>query len=171
MSNAQVPGNAEETMLRLMDSYGAMLQNLCVMTLGDNALAQDAVQETFLKAYRCLTKLDDVHSERAWLIRVAVNTCRDIQRSAWMRHTDRRVLLDTLPETAAPASREDSCVLDAVRSLPVKERQVILMRYWQNLSVDETAEALGLSRATVYRRLAKAQKRLKNLVERWENDD
>lgn len=171
MSKAQVPGNAEEEMLRLMDSYGGMLTNLCAMTLGDTILAQDAVQETFLKAYRCLDQIETVQSERAWLIRVAVNTCRDLQRSAWMRHVDRRVSLDSLPETAVPALEADGGVLDAVRGLPVKERQVILMRYWQNLSVDETAEALGLNRATVYRRLARAQKRLKNLVERWEDDD
>ncbi len=171
VSNAQVPGNAEETLLRLMDCYGGMLTNLCAMTLGDTSLAQDAVQETFLKAYRSLSQLETVRSERAWLIRVAVNTCRDIQRSAWMCHMDRRVSLDQLPEAASPVSPSDSGVLDAVRSLPVKERQVILMRYWQNLSVEETAEALGLNRATVYRRLAKAQKRLKDLVEGWENDD
>ncbi len=171
MSNAPVPGCSEETLIRLMDLYGGMLTGLCAMTLDDASLAQDAVQETFWKAYRCLPPSGEVRSERAWLIRVAINCCRDMKRSAWMRHIDRRVSLDRLAEPAAPPASQDTDVLDAVRRLPVKERQIILMRYWQNLSAEETAEALGLNRATVYRRLARAQKRLKNLVEGWEKDD
>lgn len=162
MLTAKDPGREQE-LIRLMDEYGGMLMNLCAVTLRDASLAQDAVQETFIKAYRYMETTSMIHSERAWLIRIAVNTCRDMMRTAWFRHVDRKTTLDQLPEAIAPQT-QDSDILQNVRSLPVKERQVILLYYWQSMSAEEVGTALGIDRATVYRRLERGRKKLKLML-------
>lgn len=163
--------DAEKQLTALMDAYGGMLMGLCSVTLGDRCLAEDALQEVFLRAYRALARGETLRSERAWLIRVAVNVCRDWTRTAWFRHVDRRVPLDALPEQTASPDFHDSGVLEAVRRLPVTERQIVLMYFWQDMRAEEISRALGVNRATVFRRLNRARKQLRDMVERWDSDD
>lgn len=168
MSNAWGPGNAnEEELLRLMDAYGGMLFSLCRMMLRDHHRAQDAVQETFIKAYRHLNRLSEIQNEKAYLIRIAVNICRDTMRTAWFRQVIRTVDIADLPEIAAPQKEDvnDSPLLEAVQNLPSKEREVLLLYYWQNLTPEEIASSLRINRATVYRRLERARSRLKITLE------
>lgn len=63
---------------------------LCFLQLRDYALCEDALQETFIKAWRAMPKYEHggVQNDRAWLCRIALNVCHDIQRSRWMRHVD-----------------------------------------------------------------------------------
>ena len=168
MSNALGPGNAsEEELLRLMNTYGTMLFNLCRMMLRDHHRAQDAVQETFIKAYKYMDRLPQLRNEKAWLIRIAINVCRDTMRTAWFQHVIRSVDLTELPEIAAPQPEQpdDSPLLDAVQTLPAKEREVLLLYYWQNMTPDEIASTLQINRATVYRRLERARSNLKITLE------
>ena len=168
MSNAWGPGNAtEEELLRLMDTYGGMLFSLCRMMLRDHHRAQDAVQETFIKAYKHIEDLPQLKNEKAWLIRLAVNICRDIMRTAWFRHIIRSVDIEELPEIAAPqpADTDDSPLLEMVQSLPPKEREVLLLYYWQSMTPEEISSTLRINRATVYRRLEKARSNLKITLE------
>lgn len=168
MSSAWGPGNAnEKELLRLMDTYGGMLFSLCRMMLRDHHRAQDAVQETFIKAYKHLERLPQLRNEKAWLIRIAVNICRDTLRTGWFRQVIRSVDITELPEIAAPqtGSADDSPLLDAVQSLPPKEREVLLLYYWQNMTPEEIASSLRINRATVYRRLDRARSSLKITLE------
>ncbi len=167
MSSAWGPGSAnEQELIRLMDTYGSILLSLCRMMLHDFHRAQDAVQETFIKAYKHIDRIEHVQNEKAWLIRIAVNICRDMMRTAWFRHVAKSVDLAELPELPAPQERtEDSAILDEVQRLPAKEREVLLLHYWQELTPDEIASALSVNRATVYRRLERARQRLKMNVE------
>lgn len=87
-----------------MAQYEAPLLRLCCALLGDAALAEDAVQDTFIRAWRALPHFRGDSSEKTWLTHIAVNVCRDLQRKGWFRHEDRRVSLDTLPEPAAPCT-------------------------------------------------------------------
>ena len=91
-------------------------------------------------------------------MRVAVNLCRDQQRSRWMRHLDRRVTPEDIVIPVLPAEND---VIREVQRLPMKEREVIVMHYWGNLSAQEIADALHTSRASVYRRLESAKKSLR----------
>ncbi len=168
MSNAWGPGNAdEEELLRLMDAYGGMLFSLCRMMLRDHHRAQDAVQETFIKAYKYLNRLSEIQNEKAWLIRIAVNNCRDTMRTTWFRQVVRTVDIADLPEIAAPQREDvnDSPLLEAIQSLPTKEREVLLLYYWQDLTPEEIASSLRINRATVYRRLERARNSLKITLE------
>jgi len=79
MSGALVPSRIrEERIERLIDLYEDRLLRLCFLYLHDCTLAEDAVQETFLKAYNALSKFRGESSEETWLMRIAVNTCKDI---------------------------------------------------------------------------------------------
>ena len=157
--NVPVPGMSDEQeMLRLMNEHGAHLIGMCTLLLHDAFLAQDVVQETFLRAWRKGRLIRE--TERAWLTRVAVNLCRDEQRSRWFRHVDRRFTPEELP-IPADAPDADSDLLDSVHRLPAREREVIVMHYWNDMSPEEIAGMLHISRATVFRRLARGRKRLK----------
>ena len=148
----------EAEMRRLMDAYGPSLVGMCTLLLKDAHLAQDVVQETFIRAWR-QGKLRQ-ETEKAWLTRVAVNLCRDEYRSRWFRQVDRRITPEDLP-IPADAPAEDSGLLDRVSLLPMKEREVIVMHYWNDMSPEEIASALHIDRATVFRRLSRGRKRLK----------
>ena len=149
---------AEQEMLRLMDAYGPSLVGMCTLLLKDAHLAQDVVQETFIRAWR-QGKLRQ-ETEKAWLTRVAVNLCRDEYRSRWFRHVDRRITPEELP-IPADAPEEEGGLLDRVSLLPLKEREVIVMHYWGGMTAAEVAETLGIARASVYRRMDNARKKLK----------
>ena len=70
---------------RLVELYQGPVLRMCVLTLRDKTLAEDATQETFLKVYRALDTFRGESSEKAWIMKIAVHTCWDINRSAWFR--------------------------------------------------------------------------------------
>ena len=154
---------AEAALIRMMHTYGGALTGMCTMLLRDCHLAQDIVQETFVKAWRNMGGLRNAASEKAWLCRIAVNLCRDYQRTRWFRLVDRDE--EALSRLPAPDNTETSAVLDAIQGLPQRFREVILLHYYQGLEPAETAQVLGLSPSAVYRRLRQARARLKPLLE------
>ena len=147
-----------QALLLMMQQYGAHVVGLCTLLLKDAHLAQDVAQETFIRAWKQGNLRQE--TEKAWLTRVAVNLCRDEQRSRWFRHVDRRITPEDLP-IPADAPAEDSGLLDRVSLLPLKEREVIVMHYWNDMSPEDIAKLLNIDRATVFRRLARGRKRLK----------
>lgn len=162
--NALVPGTAnEQNLIRLMDTYSNLLLGLCIIILQDYHLAQDVVQEPFLRAWKHGQLRED--TEKSWLVRVAVNLCRDLHRSRWMRHMDSSVNPE---ELIIPVLPEENDVIREVKRLPRQEREVIVMHYWGNLSAIEIADALRIGRASVYRRLEKAKAHLR--IELTESD-
>ena len=145
-------------LLQMMQQYGAHVVGLCTLLLKDAHLAQDVAQETFIRAWKQGNLRQE--TEKAWLTRVAVNLCRDEQRSRWFRHVDRRITPEDLP-IQADAPDTDSDLLDSVHRLPAREREVIVMHYWNDMSPENIAKLLNVDRATVFRRLARGRKRLK----------
>ena len=120
----------EQEMLRLMDEHGAHQVGLCTLLLRDAHLAQDVAQETFIRAWRKGRLIRE--TERAWLTRVAVHLCRDEQRSRWFRHVYRHFNLEEL-SIQADAPQVDFDLLDSVHRLPAREREVIVMHYWNDM--------------------------------------
>ena len=162
METVKAPDSCPETVLeRLIRENEVSLKRLCYLTLHDETQAEDAVQETFLKAYRSLKDFRGEASEKTWLTRIALNTCRDMLRSAWFRHTDRRVTVDMLPaaqEIRDPYHRD---VTAAVMNLPGKLREVILLYYYRGLNMKEIAEVLKISQPAVTNRLKRARDKLR----------
>ena len=137
----------DEWLAELMQTYGDDILRLCYVILQDRALAEDASQEVFLKAYKRLHTLRERKYAKTWLVSIAVNTCRDQLRAAWLRHTDRSVSLEEM-------------------ALEPKYREVLLLHYYQNMDAAECARALRITVSGFYRRLKKAQARLKPELER-----
>ena len=141
--------------------------HLCFAYLGDIALAEDAVQETFFKAWKHYGDFRGEAGEKTWLMRIAMNTCRDLLKSSWTRNTDRSVTPDLLPEGSVPFEERDDTVTRAVMSLPPRLREATLLRWYQGLSLEEMTRVLHLPRSTVNYRLKKAKTMLKGKLEDW----
>lgn len=154
-----------------MAQWEVPLLRTCYLLLRDKALAEDAVQETFIKAWRFYGSYRGEAAEKTWLMRIAVNTCRDLLRSRWLRLIDRRVNMDDLPEPAVPFEAPDDAITRAILSLPSVLRQTVTLRWFQGLSLQETADVLRVSRRTVHNRLDKAQRLLKSSLEDWYHDE
>ena len=151
----------------LMEQYGSSLLRMCALYLKDADLAQDAVQETFIKAYRHFSDYRGESSEKTWLTAIAVNISRNMLKSAWFRHQSRSVDIDTLPEQPAEFEFPDNTVLTEVMHLPAKYREVILLRYYEGLKLKEVASALGLSDGRARSRLNKANGILRDRLKEW----
>ena len=128
--------------------------------------AEDAVQETYLKAYKSLDHFRGESSEKTWLFHIGVNVCRDMRRSRWFRYVDRRVTPDTLPMQTDPADEDHEDLSQAIVRLPDKYKEVILLHYYQNMNIREIGQTLGLAPSSVSNRLKKARERLRVLMER-----
>ena len=161
MEAVKVNDSCPEDMLeRLILEHEVSLKRLCYFYLHDRALAEDAVQETFLKAYRFLKDFRGEANERTYLTRIAINTCKDMLRTSWLRHMDRRVTPEELParQETDPYHRE---VAAAVMNLPWKLREVTLLYYYQGMTMPEIAEILHISQPAVTGRLKRAREHLK----------
>ena len=170
MIDSSIPSD-DQTLERLMAQYGDSLLRMCWMMLRDRELARDAAQESFLKAYRALGSLRNGETEKAWLMRIAINTCKDMRRSRWWRMIDRRVTPDDLPEAGREDTLPDSMPLIAVMNLPEKYRQVVLLHYYQGLTLEEIARTLDTSASTIRTRLSRAKTKLRQKLERWYYDE
>ena len=152
---------------RLMEQYGSSLLRMSALYLKDADLAQDAVQETFIRAYRHIEDYRGESSERTWLTAISINVSRDMLRTAWFRHQSRSTDIDTLPEKPAEFEFPDNTVLTEVMHLPAKYREVVLLRYYEGLKLKEVASALGLSDGRVRSRLNKANELLRDRLKEW----
>ncbi len=167
---------AEETreakLERLVRTQQGMLIRLCYVCLQDMELARDATQETFLKAYRKMDGFRGCSSEKTWLCRIALNTCRSMQRTAWHRNVDRRITPEDLPLAEdVPCTETEMDVMCAIMALPEKLKEVILLHYWQAMPVGEIAKVLGLAHASVSGRIKRAQEKLREMLDgRAENE-
>ena len=143
------------------------LLRLCFAYLCDTALAEDAVQETFFKAWKNCERFRGDADEKTWLTRIAINTCKDLLKSSWARNTDRSVVPELLPEGSVPFDERDDTVTRAVMSLPPKLKEAVLLRWYQGLTLEEMVKVLRLPRSTVNYRLKKAKTILKSELEDW----
>ena len=160
----------DQTIERLITQHQTSLLRLCYVQLQDQTLAEDAVQETFLKAYKGFDSFRGDSSEKTWLTRIAVNTCRDFQRGGWFKHTDRRVTPDMLPVGTVQPDTEDLDLSLAVMKLPRKMREAILLYYYQDMSTEEIAETLGIAQSSVSNRLRRGREKLRKLLEGRDQD-
>lgn len=166
MQAVKDPGcGRDETIERMVTTWQLPLLRLCYIHLKDKTLAEDAVQETFLKAYRGINSFRGDSSEKTWLFKIAVNTCRDMTRGGWFRHTDRRVTPDMLPEAVLPPDEEQQDLALAVMNLPVKYREAIVLYYYQDMDTVQIGKVLGIGQSSVSNRLKKGRNLLKEALE------
>jgi RNA polymerase sigma-70 factor (ECF subfamily) len=153
----------------LYERYARQLQGFCRARLSSREEAEDAVQHTFLNAYRSLRSGTRPRAEAAWMFAIAANVCRERRRSAWRRSRIEVVSDDGLVgERAAPerSHEELTGVADALAELTPNQRRAILMREWQGLSYREIAAELSLTEGAVETLLFRARRSLADKLDR-----
>lgn len=164
MTPVQGP-DREERLNQMVLTYEKDLLRLCCVYLRDIELARDAVQETFLKAFRRMDKFEGKAGEKTWLTRIAINTCKDMLRGSWFRHVDLSAVLEDLPLPVSPPSVEHIALTSAIMALPRRYMEVILLHCDQGMNIRETAQALGITPPAVINRLKKARSALRIALE------
>lgn len=138
-----------------VEAHGDRLFRLCFVLLGSSADAEDAVQETLLKYLQSAPIFETAEHEKAWLLRVAANHCRDVYRRR-TRHP--QTSLEEL-DLAAPGT-ESRELLDALMTLPEKFRVVLVLHYVEGYRVEEVAKIIGRTPSAVKMRLQKGRRLL-----------
>ena len=156
---------ADRWLEQAVKAHGDALLRLCFLYLHDRHLAEDAVQETFLRAYKAYVRFRGDSSEKTWLTRVAINICKSALRR------ERPLPLSEAPEGSYEARFRDDTVLQAVCALPPKLREVVLLYYFQELSTPEIAQMLHLPRNVITARLSRARAQLKTDLKGWYFDE
>ena len=151
----------------LFNRYRDAIHRLFLQRTGNAEDADDLLQETFIKAYDHIDELlsGKIESTKAWLMRIAVNTCKDTLRSSWMRHIDNRQEIEALPLSIASCAEERLALTQAIMALAPKHREIVLLYYYQDMSLRACAQVLGISAPTATRRLQQAQKKLRIQLE------
>jgi RNA polymerase sigma-70 factor (ECF subfamily) len=142
--------------------------------LGNTQDAEDACQETLIRLHKSARRLRPDTSLRSWLRTVCVNWCRDELRRRRNRvrvdgNCDRADLQSSgvAPEEVAVGTAFELAVMQAVTQLSPQQREVFLLRHFQNCSVRETAEILGCSQGTVKSQFSRALCKLRELLSDW----
>ena len=123
--------------------------------------AEDIVQNTFLKLWQKRDGFESDDHARRWLLRVAVNECNSLWRSPWKRKTSS---LEELAQEPVFTTPEKSSLYDAVKELPQKNRLIVYLYYFEDYSVKEVAQMMGLSESAVQNRLFRAREKLKEIL-------
>lgn len=160
-----VKGPDSLTLQAFISEHQVSLLRLCYLYLHDVQLAEDAVQETFIKAVRSWDDFRGDASRKTWLTRIAIHVCCDMRRASWFRRVDRRVSIESLPLTQPPPDEKDQELTLAIMRLPLRLREAVLLYYYQELNVVEIAKLLGISQPSVSERLKRARKKLKEYLE------
>lgn len=155
---------------RMMSSYGDSLMRLCFMYLKDMQLAEDAVQETFLKAYKHYSKFDGGKGEKTWINRIAINVCKDMLRSAWNRRVNVVEQLNDIADERGFGDEADNTLIAAVMELKPRYKEVVLLFYYQDMKIADIAKVLNAPESTISVRLKRARDLLKKQLGGWYYD-
>jgi len=140
---------------RVMNTYGNMLFRLCLITLGNSSDAEDAVQETLIKYLRKAPEFENDQHEKAWLIKVATNKCKDT-----LRFKNRRQLVNIDEINEFTKDDLDSGIIEVLMTLPDKFRTVLILYYVEEYSIKDIARVIGRTASAVKMRLKKGRRLL-----------
>ena len=161
-----IPSPAEgsmspEALAALIERHGQTVLRTAALYLKDRARAEDVCQDTLVKLICRDEPFRDPGHERAWVIRVAINACKNLLRD---RGTHQVMELDAVPEPAATQTpgedalrRRDDRVLAAVMALPLPQREAVYLHYYEGYPTREIALIVGASDDAVRQRLSRAR--------------
>ena len=144
---------------RLAETYADLILRLAYTYLNHTQDAQDICQSVFVKLLTESREFDSPAHERAYVLRMAANACKDLLRSVFRRRT---VPLDEVLELPAPVTGDNREVLEAVLSLPDKYKEVVYLHYYEGYTAPEIAQILRKNKSTVYTLLQRARGMLRD---------
>ena len=151
----------EEEAARAIERYGDMVRRLCLVHLKNPADTEDIFQNVFLKYVLSPVVFESPEHEKAWLIRVTINACKDLVKSFFRSRT---VPLEELLDQPAPLLEEHREVLEAVLALPQKYRDAVYLHYYEGYTAAEIGKLLGKNTNTVYTLLTRAREQLRKTL-------
>lgn len=143
-----------------VERYGKMLFRICLVNLCNVEDAEDAVQECFLRYLTKAPQFTSSEHEKAWLIKVATNICKNINR---FRFSHQTIELDELRDIGVDSA--DSDLFEAILGLPAKYKIVMDLYYVEGYRVSEISELIGVSESAVRKRMQHAREMIKNEIE------
>ena len=145
---------------RLTNTYADAILRLSYAYLKNTQDAQDVCQPVFVRLLTEPRAFESGEHERAYILRMAANACKDLLKSPWRRRT---CDLEACAQVPAPET-SDGSVLAAVNQLPAHYRSVIYLFYYEGYQASEIGEILGVPTATIHTRLARGRARLRELL-------
>lgn len=153
----------QKEILALYDKYYEMIWRICLVRFGNSHDAYDAVQETFVRLMNYNKPFQNEEHEKAWLIRTAVNYCKDVMKSS---HRKNEICLDEgKPLETGMVPEEYSEVYETMMELPEEYRVILYLYYYEWYSLKEIAEMLGINASTLRSRFARAKEVMKEYLE------
>lgn len=160
-----------DTFSQIVETYQKPVYNLCYRMLNNAGDAEDAAQETFMRAYKSIKRYDDTRPFATWLLSIAAHYCIDQLRKRRMTliSIEEMPLLDWRDEGPKPddflgKKEEKNKIRELLNSIGEVDRAAVIMYYWYDYSYEEIAEALSLSQSAVKSRLHRARR---EMAKRW----
>jgi RNA polymerase sigma-70 factor (ECF subfamily) len=176
----QAQQGSDEAFTRLVETYQKPVYNLCYRMLGEPEAAEDAAQETFLRAYQNLHRYDASRAFGTWLLSIAAHYCIDLLRKKKFKmfsldaENDEDMAFE-LPDASSPAPEIESVKRELrdrlhllLKKLDATDRAAVIMRYWYDFSEVEIARSLNLTVSAVKSRLHRSRRELAGM---WQEED
>ncbi len=160
----------KEAFQKIIEAHQEPLFRFAYLLLGNSQDAQDVLQEAFVRAYYRLHHFDENRPVRPWLLRIVANLARNKRRSngrywsALTRFARHEPTIYPNPETLIVTQSQAIELWQAIRRLNLHDQEIIYLRFFLNMTVEETAQTQGVAHGTVKSRLHRALKRLKNVI-------
>jgi len=157
-----------EKIEKLIDLYGNDVLRIANMYIKNLTIAEDIFQEVFLKVTKKLHLFKNESSEKTWIIRITINTCKDYLKSAWKTKVipsediSEQITETTNPDNKLLSTEASQLILTEILNLPVIYKDVVLLYYYKSFSTIEIANILKIAEATVRTRLKRAREILKD---------
>lgn len=149
---------SEQEAEKAIELYADTVRKICMLHLKNDSDTEDIFQTVFLKYVLYSGTFENSEHEKAWIIRVTMNACKDYLKSFFYSRT---VPLDERKESEQEISEDYTEVLEAVLSLPPKYKNVIYLFFYEQYTAVEIGEILGKKVNTIYTLLSRAKKMLK----------
>lgn len=149
---------SEQEVNRAVEQYADMVRRLCMIHLKNHADTEDIFQTVFLKYALSSVLFESAEHEKAWILHVTVNACKDLLKSFFRSRT---VSLDDIMEQPAVMPQDHREVLEAVLSLPVKYKDAVYLHYYEGYTAPEISRILGKNVNTVYTILNRSKQLLR----------
>ena len=155
----------DREIVRIVETYSDMLMRIALNRVNGIAEAEDVVQSTFERLMKRRPRFESREHEKAWLIKTAIRICIDEARKA-AKHAN----VPLREEITAAYSEESFELLDTIRQLPERDRDVVYLYYYEEYTTREIAKILGEREGTIRSRLSRARQKLRAIME-GENDE
>lgn len=166
--------NREELLMWLMEEYGRSLVRLAYTYVKQEQLAEDIVQDVFVKCYKNIDTFRQDSSYKTWLYKITINGCKDVLKS-W---NFKNIMISSFvgiqvqssnersPEEKFLDYEENTHISNMIISLPIKMREVIIFYYYEEMKIEHIAELLNTNQNTVKSRLLRGKQQLRKKLER-----